>query len=70
MLKIYYESETENDNANPLSISNALIENPNLDLGDLEEISKHLAVYVRRCRLRQKEMQREIDIYRREHGLD
>ena len=70
MLIIKYEAETVKDNITPLTITNALIENPELDLGDLEEIAEHLLIYIKRCRLRQEEVQRNIDIYRKEHELD
>lgn len=70
MLKVNIIAETENDVFNPMTIANALVEDPDLNIGDLEEIAEHLLIYVTRCRLRQEEVSRNIDIYRKEHGLD
>ena len=70
MLKISYCGETENDIVSPLTISHAIVEDPNLDLSDLEEIANHLLAYVTRCRLRIEERNKFIDEYRKERGLE
>jgi hypothetical protein len=71
MLKINFELETDSDVISPLTVANALVENPNIvDVTELEDIAKCLLVYTERCKQRCKEVSENIKQYRKKHNLD